>query len=827
MSHHENVGFTNSSPGFESGLTTSGDSTFQTSENPDTTLAAFMARPVRIGSFTWNIGSELSTVPFNPWALFFDQSTVRDKLHHFALLRCTLRVKFVLNGTPFHIGRAYASYCPYSASADIDRVNFGVGVNENVIYSQRPKVFLDPTTSTGGTLALPFFYDDNYWRILDKAWDQMGFITMKTLTPLDSANGTLNPVSVQVYAWAEDVSLQMPTKFLPQSGYEGGVLSKPATVIAKSARTLANVPWIGSYAIATANVASAFSSIASIFGYARPTLLADPCLVVPRFTGNFTNTNTVDTCEKLTLDAKQELTIDPTTVGLDSKDEMAFANIVTKESYISQFQWSATQQTDTLLASFKVTPMMFVPEPTGVGVRYFMTPSCVVGNSFRFWKGSMKFRFQIVVSALHRGRLKFVYEPSNQLTAGPVPMNTNYTHVVDLAEASDFTVCCGWGSNRTFLRTGAMNPANLPYSSGGLVTPNSEEDNGTLSVYVVNEIVSPSVDFGNIVNINVFTSMCDDFDFGYASLMAVQNLSVYPPVITAPIVAPDIPDKVLSDDTVKLEAQAGTEDPLIDPVLEENQPHHETEITQFSSDCYGENYSKVFFGESVGSVRSLIRRYCHCVQLMEPAVAGSARFYVYRIWKLLLFRGYDPAGLHLTSNGTPFNYSNWTYLHYFMLPYAGWRGAVRYKIHFGGISAQNGSNWSGLYFVSNGGDSNFPDGGTLGSTVSTNPSFAARSKRAFHMLASTGIAYAVNYMRPFLEVETPFYDNTRFLPTSKLNRLNASLRQSIVIGREFFTALSSEVRQNEIFVAGGEDMSFFFWIGMPPLYESPDPAAPP
>ena len=138
------------------------DPTFNTSNYVDAELGSFLERPVLIGSYNWSINTDISQVLY-PWHAWASNTPIQDKINNFHLLRCNLHVKFVINGTPFHYGRVLASYEPLQEYNEFNSV--AGGSIDLVQRSQRPHVFLDPTTSQGGCLCLPYVNIVNYFRV--------------------------------------------------------------------------------------------------------------------------------------------------------------------------------------------------------------------------------------------------------------------------------------------------------------------------------------------------------------------------------------------------------------------------------------------------------------------------------------------------------------------------------------------------------------------------------------------------------------------------------------------------------------------------------------
>jgi hypothetical protein len=205
---------------------------------------------------------------------------------------------------------------------------------------------------------------------------------------------------------------------------------------------------IGNYARATEIAAGAVKEMAMLFGFSRPTGIQPITEVVQRQVGNMATANLQYTSQKLKLDSKNETTIDPRTTGLSGADELDIVSLAKRQSYLTNFPWNVSTVSETLLWNSFVSPLMYdvdnVSEPTAL----HMTPSCWVSVPFRYWRGSMEFRFQVVCSNYHKGRLKIVYEPYFFGSTGEY--NVQYVHIVDIADTTDFTVRVGWGNPKPF-----------------------------------------------------------------------------------------------------------------------------------------------------------------------------------------------------------------------------------------------------------------------------------------------------------------------------------------------------------------------------------------
>lgn len=808
-------------------------------DRDDDDLGNFFSRPIKIQSFAWDVGTSLFE-RFNPWQDYFENPRVINRISNFGLMRATLHVKFLINGNGFHYGRLISSYIPRHTLDDytVDRAFFAQDI---VQASQRPHVYLDPTTSQGGSMCLPFFWEDNYLEVPNQEWRDMGEMTLQTLQELAHANGASDTVTVNVFAWAEDVKLAVPTSsdpgaLVPQLGefkpqmaadeYGKGPVSRPASVIARAAGALKNAPVIGMYARATEMAASAISAIATTFGYSRPNNIDDIQYFRATPLGNIANTNVTDTCQKLTVDAKQELTIDPRTTGLGAADELTIKSIATRESYLTQFGWQVNDPSEEPLWQTEVTPMTWAVNSLGPNTEMHLPACAYAAIPFRNWYGSMKYRFQVVSSNYHKGRIKVVYDPhgfaSNEY-------NTNYTYVVDIAEDKDFTVEIGWGSDKAYCvvgvpgRFGVIGAASVPYSTtvNGIVPGNRA--NGVLRVYVVNELTTPNTLITSDVSVNVFVACGDDIQFRNPSAVIDQ-------FTWWPIPNPEAEDEGNGASTtierfrpqmaeVEGMTPGDTED-TAEPSKPMAQTVDETMLNTVSTD---DNYSKVFYGEEIVSFRQLLKRYnLHYTDALRD-LQGTV------VWKTTMnampfHKGFAPGGITPTTFpvASNYNFCKMTMLTYLTPAFTGRRGGVKWKIN---AIAGVGNN-QGTMIASRLDDNAAYDSSIFDIDAQDDNGLIANYFEALEGTASGG-AVTNTYSIPTLEIEVPYQQNLRFSP-AKRGDFTSDITYSDTLAYDKMTNFSQggELQANQFFVAGGEDYSLFFFTGAPIIYWNQTPAVP-
>lgn len=848
---HQNVHFSDQTPQWDYTVDSSPDSTFNIADTNDADLQNFFSRPIKIQSVTWSTNAaQPFFYKFNPWVDYFENTRVINRITNFNLLRCKLKVRIVLNGNGFHYGRAIASYIPLH-SVDYftkDRTFFFQDV---IAASQRPHVYLDPTNSQGGTLTLPFFWYKNALSIPDQEWRDMGDIIIHGMQELKHANGATDQVTVSVFAWAEEVSLSIPTanepgSLVPQMGeiftpqiqdeYGTGPISRPAGVVAKAAGALSNIPGIGMYARATEMAASTVSSIATMFGYSRPVELANIQPYKPTYVGNMANTNIPDTSQKLTLDVKQELTIDPRVMGLGSVDEMSIKSIAQRESLLTQFGWKVDDPVEGLLFMSEVSPVLWNTIESSISTsqtEIHMPACCFAALPFRQWRGTMKFRFQIVASAFHKGRLKIVYDPSYPLTN---EYNTNYTYIIDLAKERDFTVDIGWGSERGLLNHRNPLQDSIPYRprySDTTVTPLPSSPgayaNGIISVYVVNELTVPNSTVNNDIAVNVFISAGDDFEVFDPNSRIIEDM-VWARPVNASALANSREEEIFTP-------QMDMNQPDSDLTKREDEPmKQQSSVTMAPILSDKDHTSCVYYGDPITSFRQCLKRYNYhsaVTNISSPSAGNAGPVLInLRNSNFPYYRGYMPGAVHTTSvptAGTPYNYCKMTLLNYLTPAFTGRRGGLRWKYFQTQSSIDTHTRGANLMMVTRDAE---PESGYIQLETFLKVGTFAPNDRI--RLLETVIphswdgAVATSTMHnPVVEAELPYYTNVRFSPAKQ-----ADMTSSAGVWRKYhwLTAVA-DTRDSDLFaihcfVSVAEDFNLAFFTGAPVAYRVPQDSEP-
>ncbi len=520
----QTVRFLDNSAGPEGGFAAEQNKIAIVDSTEDLQLGEFFARPTLINTFTWSTSDTAGVKQsIQPWYLFLNSTPIRKKLDNFAFARGNLHIKTVINGTPFQYGYVRACYSPLLGFvADKIRSNPTTALTALIPYSQQPGFYIQPQANAGGSMTLPFFLHKNWLDVTSAAEAQkMGTLNFVIYVPLATAvTGSTTTVTVQTYAWMTDLELMASTSALSLQGdeYVEGAISGPATAVAKAADALSHIPIIRPFARATEIGARAVSKVARLFGYTNAPVISEIHGFHPMNAPMLASAHISVPVQKLTVDPKQELSIDPSMHGLAKEDELAISYLKDKESYFGMTSWSTSDSVGTQLFNLRVNPMLQsrvdINNVSAVKVanRVYPTPLSYVGNLFAQWRGTIKIRVKVVASKFHKGRLKIQYDPRGDISVTAPAENTVYTQILDIGEQDDITIVVPYHQDLPWLTCDHTTADN--WSVGNSLAPRIGTDNGLISFRVLTNLTAPSS--GN-VNLLFYVSGGDDFEFANPS----------------------------------------------------------------------------------------------------------------------------------------------------------------------------------------------------------------------------------------------------------------------------------------------------------------------
>jgi hypothetical protein len=150
---------------------------------------------------------------------------------------------------------------------------------------------------------------------------------------------------------------------------------------------------------------------------------------------------------------------------------------------------------------------------------------------FAHWRGDVIFKFRIVASPYHKGRLRISFDPSgssgDNILNDAVTSNVVFTEVIDLGEQQEVEFRVPYQQATAYLRTPLWSALAVPWSTSASPTyaHSANTDNGTISVRVQTALTAPVA--SSTVAIMVFVRGADNMEFANPREMPVNPLTTF------------------------------------------------------------------------------------------------------------------------------------------------------------------------------------------------------------------------------------------------------------------------------------------------------------
>jgi hypothetical protein len=701
-------------------------------------------------------------------------------------------------------------------------------------------------------MTLPFLYHKN-WLNLQSSSDLefFGRLDIWQYVPLRVANGsTTSGIVINVFAWAENVKLAGPSsglavqsnvtdmvddfnsrtsgvtetaKNLRSDEYGKGPISKVASTVANVSESLEEVPIIGPFAKATSFVSNLVGGIASLFGFTNVPVIDSvvPYKNVPFHA--FSSAEQGVPLDKLTLDPKNELSIDPRTVGLPPIDELSFDNIATRKSFLTFFDWSQADTKNDFRFSCNLSPAMVEGLVITGGYELFQTPMGMLSSLYSNWRGEVVFTIKIISSQYHCGALQVTYDPTSDIFNKTDYTGVALTKILDIAKCTEYEIRVPMLQAQNFLRIRPLEPAGgVPYdfSNDKNVGPSSynpDFHNGRLKISCYNPLTGPSSTAD--VRVLIFVH-CEDLQLNNPSDLIIP--------------VSDFAPQSLSEDYNSYVSQS-YKDPVEDKPI--------TLVMGESVKLPPETYS-VNFGEYYRSVRPLMRRTTRWFTESVPTSSGDTEtreIKTFTITKYPLPYGYDTGGRHTCQNQAQdanviFNYSHVTPYSILAPCFVGQRGS--FHIH-ANVACSDDAEVNNFFAYRD----NDRTGGNLRDSYLTTTNLFGPYAYSYQALLAykggvTGMSLVNRRTQTGLEFTAPQFNKFRFVSTNPSNIVRGidaddTENEKITVGYSQFlpsnTTTTTKFATSVIEFYGeiGTDFTLFYFLNVPVryIYNTPIPSS--
>ncbi|APG76696.1 hypothetical protein [Beihai picorna-like virus 61] len=622
----------------------------------------FFERPITLATITGTVGSQVNYV-VDLWDAITLNPTVRAKLRNYAYLKADVEVRIAVSGTPFHYGMLLVSYQPLADNNSALNTIYGlIGTHrfQALSYlSQAPGAcVINVRENQPVNLTCKYVNVQPMIRLFNKSpliipdtgsfndTVGLGKLYINSINNIECASSTPTNVSIYVYARLVNVELGTGTGTVVQVTTESGEMDerkvgpieKFATRASAVSTAIASfVPEIEPFAVASSLIFGSIGKVASLFGFSAPTMNNEPVRVRNDPFENGAHTIGYHLDKRLTLDPKQELTIDPRVCGTD-EDDMVIANLCARETLLDTFAWDVA---DAPLASSiwmaPVNPAIVKRDVYAVGPVYIATPTALsfAATPFEWWRGTIDFRFQIVASQFHRGKLAVIFEPNisqNVVIDTDLDLNKQFIKIIDIQETQDVTFSVEWAFPKAWARVLTSDLLGDLGTVGFLGDALFDYANGYIAVVPFTALQSPD---GSDVSVNVYISS-QDMRFNYVT---DRNLPTTRPVVES--------GEMTTSGTARMNLNDSTA--TLDHICE------------------------LHFGEAPLSFRALLKRFVAAYNRQVPSSFSSEYLY---------YKDDALPAIYPDFSGSSGPINLFSYLRY---AYLGVRGGVRHRISIDNI----------------------------------------------------------------------------------------------------------------------------------------------
>lgn len=477
-------------------------------------LQDYLRRPVIISAGALNMDADIN-LSFAVWDLYTLDSAVRSKLKNFAFCKADLHVRVAISGTPFNRGKLLLSYQPYvNMNNALTAYHTMMGTTPEVrpcmltyLSQAYGSVVMDIKENQPVEMKIPFIFHKPVARLFNSSsvalsdvtsysdFADMGNLYLYSINRLFTVGTSNVPCSYSIYAWFENVELTGTTGSITQITTESkderitGPVEKIATRAATFVSSFEQVPTIGLYAKASNILFSGVAKAAAALGWSKPNIITQPIFVKNMGATCVSQGIGFDTSYKMSLDHKQETSVDPRACGIE-QDDMMIDKICSIDAYMGSYEW------DPDLVDFSGT-VMKIPVTPCLAQRsltsnelYAPSPVGFCSQLFHYWRGDITYRVEVVASSFHRGKLAIIYDPNpeqNTLIISNTNLNKQFIKILDISEsqAIEFTVkwCSAYPWLETLLGLNMAVVDNIP--------ANEHHLNGWVYVVPINRLTSP------------------------------------------------------------------------------------------------------------------------------------------------------------------------------------------------------------------------------------------------------------------------------------------------------------------------------------------------
>lgn len=423
-----------------------------------------LQRPVNLGTFQWSTSTmpipiQLKSTDYDadtknylntwnfPQAIFEKSPNVVDKLSRYQFFKAKVEIEIKTNAQPFLQGALLLVYNPYLEQTSTFRRK---GTRFLASQTSCPYKILNLEEGNSVKLICPYA---NIYDLFDlgNSDNQFGTVYLYVLSTLSGVE-TEETVKYTAFARFVDPIFSVPThqdnisdlrdqhalERLEKRGYRiaqsdvspvassdtgetttQGPVSQVASGVATIAGALSEVPLIGSVASSVNWVSRQVAKTAAVFGWSKPTDIKPQSKVVVK--PNSTLIHSEGNDDAVTLAMIQDNGIDGSSCIPETQDEMALSYVLARPNYFhAQTANTELFSANKLITAWEVSPLSQYQSGEGEDSQTLYLGSFAYASMLgTLWRGTINYDIMLIKTVYHQGRFAVVYLPETNIADVP------------------------------------------------------------------------------------------------------------------------------------------------------------------------------------------------------------------------------------------------------------------------------------------------------------------------------------------------------------------------------------------------------------------------
>lgn len=419
---------------------------------------------------------------FNPYSIL-ENEFLKPRLSGFTKLVADVELRFAISCGPSTSGMLLVSWYPFKQYNDSNGFESKLThVQRLALMMSRQNMRMDLQGETTNKFVVRYCSYDPVFTIgyvdpRGNSYD-IGSVQMTTIAPPFDAYGQTTGIIVSIYARLINYRIDGPSyaahgEEIPKERISSKI-SAVASIARVGAAAASSAPSLALPFEVAAETLDGIAGAARLLGYSRPADVSVKA-VVPTLGGSMAVANVDMPIKKLTVDADRQTTLDGRAFGSEF-DELLISSLISKPCVVDVVDWKSTDPNDTVIYTQGVSPFLVLGKFSTKGEDVVMSPAALVSSQFRYWRGTVHYRFTVIAPPNYAGILTLLYQTSTVVEPLDVTRTPNFQMDISVTKVFEYSV--HWTSPKLMLRCS-------PQANGG---GPGESTNGLWKLVIVHPL---------------------------------------------------------------------------------------------------------------------------------------------------------------------------------------------------------------------------------------------------------------------------------------------------------------------------------------------------